>query len=230
MGECCGMTCFQLHELGAELSLGVLPARERAAAVAHLDRCARCRAEVHRLTLAGDALLSLVPGAEPPVGFEDRVMARLGPSLRPVQQLRRRRRMVLAAAAAVVALAIGAGGWALGSSAGETARSVVPAAAQSQLRSAQLMADGRVLGQVFVHGGSSPWLFMSVDADGVPGPVSCTVQRSDGSTVSLGTFPLRDGYGSWGAGYPAGPDATSIRLLSSGGTVLATAHLPGASG
>ncbi|WP_055590966.1 hypothetical protein [Peterkaempfera griseoplana] len=224
------MTCFQLHELGAELSLGVLPARERAAAVAHLDGCARCRAEVHRLTLAGDALLSLVPGAEPPVGFEDRVMARLGPSLRPVQRLRRRRRLVLVAAAAVAALATGAGGWALGSAEGTATRTVVPAAAQTQLRSGQLMADGRVLGRVYVHGGPSPWLFMSVDADGVPGPVRCTVQRSDGSTVSVGTFPLRDGYGSWGAGYPAGPDAIAVRLLSAGGTVLATAHLPAAGG
>lgn len=37
------ISCEKLREIGAELALGVLPGRERAGAVAHLERCADCR-------------------------------------------------------------------------------------------------------------------------------------------------------------------------------------------
>ncbi|MEU1567063.1 hypothetical protein ABZ504_43020, partial [Streptomyces mirabilis] len=56
------MTCEKLREIGAELALGILPGRERAAAVAHLDRCADCREYVEQLTLVGDGLIGLLPG------------------------------------------------------------------------------------------------------------------------------------------------------------------------
>ncbi|WP_432173157.1 hypothetical protein [Streptomyces sp. Tue6028] len=67
------VTCEKLREVGAELALGVLPGRERAGAVAHLDECAGCREYVEQLTLVGDGLIGLLPGSEPPVGFEARV-------------------------------------------------------------------------------------------------------------------------------------------------------------
>jgi hypothetical protein len=67
------VTCEKLREIGAELALGVLPGRERAGAVDHLDRCADCREYVAQLTLVGDRLIGLLPCGEPPVGFETRV-------------------------------------------------------------------------------------------------------------------------------------------------------------
>jgi hypothetical protein len=67
------VTCEKLREIGPELALGVLPGRERAGAVAHLDRCADCREYVAQLTLVGDRLIGLLPCGEPPVGFETRV-------------------------------------------------------------------------------------------------------------------------------------------------------------
>ncbi|POX53903.1 zf-HC2 domain-containing protein [Streptomyces sp. Ru72] len=67
------VACEQLREIGPELALGVLPGRERAGAVAHLDRCADCREYVAQLTLVGDRLIGLLPCGEPPVGFETRV-------------------------------------------------------------------------------------------------------------------------------------------------------------
>ncbi|WP_241691921.1 hypothetical protein [Streptomyces lydicus] len=48
------LTCEQLHEIGAELALGVLSGRERAEAAAHLDRCADCREYIEQLALVGD--------------------------------------------------------------------------------------------------------------------------------------------------------------------------------
>ncbi|MFK4145638.1 hypothetical protein [Streptomyces sp. NPDC004065] len=67
------VTCEKLRELGAELALGVLPGRERAGAVAHLEQCADCREHVEQLTQTGDRLIGLLPCSEPPVGFETRV-------------------------------------------------------------------------------------------------------------------------------------------------------------
>lgn len=70
--------CTRLHELAPELALGVLTGEERAEARKHLATCADCREYVLELTSVGDGLLALVPGAEPPVGFEDRVLSRMG--------------------------------------------------------------------------------------------------------------------------------------------------------
>jgi anti-sigma factor ChrR (cupin superfamily) len=72
------MTCAQVHDMAAELALGVLIGRERAAALAHLEGCKACREEVRRLMVVGGRLLELLGAAEPPAGFETRVLERLG--------------------------------------------------------------------------------------------------------------------------------------------------------
>lgn len=78
MSELNDMTCAELADVAAELALGVLTGRERAVAVAHLDRCDGCREYVRQLMATGDQLVELLPTAEPPAGFETRVLARLG--------------------------------------------------------------------------------------------------------------------------------------------------------
>jgi anti-sigma-K factor RskA len=72
------MRCDEFAEVAAELALGVLTGRERARALAHLDGCETCREQVRELSMAGDELLALLPPAEPPAGFESRVLDRLG--------------------------------------------------------------------------------------------------------------------------------------------------------
>ena len=72
------MSCDEFAEVAAELALGVLTGRERARALAHLDGCESCREQVRELSMAGDELLALLPPAEPPAGFESRVLDRLG--------------------------------------------------------------------------------------------------------------------------------------------------------
>lgn len=223
-----GLTCEQLREAGAELALGVLPARERAAAVAHLQHCPACREQVRELALVADGLIDLVPCSEPPVGFESRVLQRMG---LPSQWQRHRRvlwrRFALAAAAAVAAFAVGLGGWAIGGSSGHPAPSVTTAPAKSAgyaLLTAGLTAGGRPVGEAFAYTGPSPWVYMSVDAE-VAGNslVRCQLQRRDGSAVTIGSFRLTGGYGSWGAPYPAGPSpVTGVRLLAGDGRLLAT--------
>jgi hypothetical protein len=232
------VTCEKLREIGAELALGVLPARERAGAVAHLDRCADCREYVQQLTLVGDRLIGLLPGSEPPVGFETRVAQALTQGApvrerRPYRGLRRRVRLRFASAVAAFALAFGFGGWAVGTAIEDiTAGPSHPVQAGTAmlwggLTSAQ--AAGKPTGEVYAHPGSPGWVYMSVDlADaGNPynGTVSCQLERHDGSTVRLASFTLHDGYGYWGGPASIDPSALSgARLTSSDGTVLATAR------
>jgi hypothetical protein len=78
MSEQNDMNCAELADVAAELALGVLTGRERAAALAHLDTCDACREEVRQLMATGEQLLELLPPAEPPAGFETRVLDRLG--------------------------------------------------------------------------------------------------------------------------------------------------------
>ncbi len=244
------LTCEQLHEIGAELALGVLSGRERAEAAAHLDRCADCREYIEQLALVGDGLLSLLPGSEPPAGFENRVARRLteiqvardghenarGAALRPTR-VRRGVRLRVASAAAVIALGFGFGGWAVGTAIENLAAGPAPPVrtAEGMLR-ANLTAGGtddrQPVGEIYAHPGPRGWVFMSVDlADAgtrYSGKVICTLERTDGTTVRLGTFSLRGGYAYWGA--PTSVNLSTLagaRLTATDGRVLATAHFTG---
>ncbi|TJZ57269.1 hypothetical protein FCH28_07490 [Streptomyces piniterrae] len=239
------VTCEKLMEIGAELALGVLPGRERAEAVAHLDRCAECREYVGQLTLVGDGLLGLLPDREPPVGFETRVARSLAQSAaardgrrhpsgpgRARKRSRGRVRLKVASAFAAFALAFGFGGWAVGTAIENLAspsRSVV--VGSGLLRGDLTVAgtDRQAGGEVFVHTESPAWMYMSVDLDeagiSYSGKVTCVLERTNGTTVRVGTFALHDGYGYWGAPVPVDPSTISgARLTSADGTLLATAH------
>jgi len=70
--------CEEFADVAAELALGVLMGRERADALAQLERCDACRETVRQLTMTGERLLELLPAVEPSAGFESRALARLG--------------------------------------------------------------------------------------------------------------------------------------------------------
>jgi hypothetical protein len=71
------LRCSQLREMAPEVALGLVTGEERAAALAHLEGCAACRAEVASLAGVADDLLLTGPEATPPEGFDRRVLARL---------------------------------------------------------------------------------------------------------------------------------------------------------
>ncbi|KUN84861.1 hypothetical protein AQJ66_15050 [Streptomyces bungoensis] len=238
------MSCEQLREASAELALGVLPGRERAEAIAHLDRCADCRQFIEPLCRVGERLIGLLPDQEPPLGFETRVVRRLTPDTtaheghgsararglggRPVLA-----RIGLAPAAVTLAALCGFAGWAVGTAIEDVTASA-PAAPRGE---PMLVGDmtsaadaGRSVGEVYAHPGRPGWIFMSVALDGAgrpySGKVTCLLERSDGGTVRLGEFALREGQGDWGS--TARVDSRGVsgaRLVSPDGTVLATAHL-----
>lgn len=227
-----GFDCTRLEDSCAELALGVLPACERAEAMAHLQSCPACRQHLRELALTADALVGLVADSEPPIGFEGRVLERLGlSSKRPLwRRVVARYRFALPAAAAAAALAFGGvGGWVIGASQSPSPPAVTApgANAEHSLLSAKLVAYRHTIGLALISTGSSPWLYMSLDADdGVPAvhAVKCELQRGDGSTITFGPYQLTNGYGHWDGPYPAGSSPiTGIRLLAGNGSLLATA-------
>ncbi|WP_406433770.1 zf-HC2 domain-containing protein [Streptomyces sp. NBC_00631] len=235
--------CEKLREVGAELALGVLPGRERAEAVAHLDGCADCREYVRRLTGIGDRLIGLLPESDPPPGFETRVARSLaeqsagpqGARTARAAQVRRSRvrrvRLRLAAAAATLAVAVGFAGWAIGSAVeGAVTASSSPTVESEPVLVGDMIpaGGGRPVGEVYAHPGSPAWIFVSVALTGTPynGRVTCLLARADGTTTRVGDFPLRGGHGNWGVAVPV--DLTkysAARLASPDGTVLAAAQL-----
>jgi hypothetical protein len=235
MSELNEMTCDEFADVAAELALGVLTGRERALALEHLGQCESCRENVRQLTMTGEDLLGLLPAIEPPPGFETRVMDRIGftaPSPEPDRRMSGRDRVrrlgmpgltrrTLAAAAVVLAAALaGLGGWGL------RAVTSPPAASASLSASALVSASHQPVGEIIVYGGSPRWVYMSValGSGGTTGPVKCELVSKDGHVTTVGSFRLDDGYGSWGSPYPvAGGPLAGARLVSTNGTVLATA-------
>jgi hypothetical protein len=252
MSEVNEMGCAEFADAAAELALGVLTGRERARALAHLDRCEACRENVRQLTVTGEELVGLLPAIEPPAGFETRVMERLGlgtpapDPARPLGPARRfgrkladwigggwtgrggvsyPRRMLSAAAVAAAVIVAGLGGWGL--------HAATSSPAASPLSSAALLtARHQTAGKVFFYDAGHRWLYMSVDirsADGAVGngTVICQVEGPDGHLTTVGSFQLTGGSGYWGSPDPVtnGP-LTGARLVTTTGTVLATATFP----
>ncbi len=232
MSEQDSMGCAEFHDSAAELALGVLTGRERAEALAHLDHCEACREHVRSLTITGEKMLGLLPAAEPPAGFETRVMERIGlavPSPQPVRHRRHRQawghgfspRRVLAAAAVLVAV-IGAalGGWGL--------HAATAPAASSTLRAGTLVGanDHDHVGQVFVYNGETHWMYMTVDLESGNETVICQLVGADGHVTTVGSFELANGYGTWGSpAWTADGPPVGARLVTPNGTVLAAATI-----
>ena len=211
---------------GAELALNVLTGRERAQAVAHLQRCGRCRAQIDQLASASDELLRLLPDRQPPVGFTAQAARQLSQARKASR--RPRSRLVLAAAAVIVVVIVaGLTGWAVRTGPGSSpGTGTLP----SPLRSAVLLTPGhQAAGKVFLHRGSSTWMFVTADLPAGDSPagdgtVVCQVTDQAGHTITVGSFQLASGDGYWGSPEPD-PAAviTGARLMNTAGTVLATA-------
>lgn len=216
------LNCTQMRELAPELALDILSGYERATVQAHLHRCPACRAYVGALTQVSDTLLTLVPGVEPPVGFEDRVLSRMGMAPKQPHQQAPRRWFPIAVAAAVAALVFGVGGWVISDVA--MGRTTVQATPVDFRFAALHTTDNRQIGQVFTYQGQPPWMYMSVMTAPNVTSVACQLVRKDGSAVSVGTFTLSGGKGSWGAELRLDPTTVvGARLLDGHGAVLATA-------
>jgi hypothetical protein len=216
------MICGELDDVAAELALGALTGRERAQALAHLHTCEECPEVIRRLMTTAEQLPALLVDREPPPGFEDAVLARIGLTTLPPAPGHRggKARLRCLAAADLLAATGGAGlaGWSLRLGA-------LPPSAGPLLASAALVAPGhRAVGQAFAYRADPGWVYVSVDLGSGSQAVTCQVVGPGGRVTAVGTFWLADGRGSWGGPVPAGPGwPAAARLVTPGGTVVAVA-------
>jgi len=212
--------CPEVRELAPELALGIVGGPERAEALQHASECGPCRALVGELAEAADALPLLAAEAEPPPGFEERVLAAL-------KAPRRRNRLRIAAAVAVAAAAatiVSIVGVRVVESVQETNRIVTAA---SDVRSAQMNgADDVEVGNVYVSNGLPSSVVVNVNY-WVPSGNYGIEFRNGATAKHLGDVSIRDGRGSWGgvAALPGGA-VGSIVLVGADGAVVCEARLP----
>jgi hypothetical protein len=216
-------SCRQFSDDLAELALGILTGRERAAALSHVESCPRCAEELEQLARAADTVVSVAPDFEPPVGFEVRLFNAMGVSEVPPARRGRPIGWTLAAAAAAVALVVGLSiGWMTGSN--DHRPGQVPVG--PVVASAVLKDDGSAVGHVYAYGGTRPWLFMTLADSTARGRVTCRIITTGGETRTVGAFTVKAGYGAWGAPLPVpADDVVTAQVVSPSGTVLGTAPL-----
>jgi predicted anti-sigma-YlaC factor YlaD len=190
--------CDEVRELIPELAMGVAPGERRAAALAHLATCSDCRTVLQLTTDVVDELILLVPGREPPAGFEARALSAIASSTH-----RRGPRATWLAAAAVVLAAVGGGLVIRWTDSGDLRvadqyRRTLQVADGRYLRAADLATtSGASAGHVYAYEGSPSWVFMTLE--GAPsGDYAVRLVTKDGRTRRIGECWVRGGRGSWG--------------------------------
>jgi anti-sigma factor RsiW len=209
------LTCAQVRELAPELALGVLGGAERSEVIAHVNACARCQAYVLELTEAADALPLLAPEAEPPIGFETRVMTRIQAGPR-----RLRRRWVASVAAVAAAVAIVSI---------TTVRVIESGDTSTSPTTAHAVAAPVAVAMVGASGGPAGWAYVadhhavavSVSYGVESGSYAVRVTAPSGAHVTLGTLMVDGGHGSWtGRSADAITKGSTIALVDDGGTEM----------
>ncbi len=233
-----GLSCDELRDVAGELASGILSGSSRAEALEHLEHCTGCRSSVEKLSEAADWVLLAAPEADPPMGFESRVLSPItepspaGPranaatphrSASPTRTIRWRRAVIGIAAVAAASVGGVVGVAALDAGAHGTSHEQV--ADPTSLRSASFVgADGRPVGQLQAYNGRPAWVFMNVDASGADGTVVCQLQMANGTTVPVGVFEVHDGVGEWA--HTVGIDVGQLhgaKLVTASGSTLAAA-------
>jgi hypothetical protein len=206
--------CADVRELAPELALGIVAGPQRADALQHASECGPCRVLVGELAEAGDALPLLAAEAEPPPGFEERVLSAL-----KAPQRRTRRRIAAALGVAAVAAAIVS---IVGVRVVESTQEDTTRSAATQVRTVEMTgANGLHAGRMFVTDGKPATIVVNVNY-GVPAGTYGIEFRAGSTTKRMGDMRIRDdGQGSWGAvtRLPT-TDGGSIVLVDDKGTVV----------
>ena len=196
-----GLTCAEVETLAPELALGTIDGAERAAVLSHLAGCAKCRERTDQLARVADRLLLLAPPAEPPPGFETRVLNGMASSgvresigvaaaVRTRRPARRPRRALVGIAAVVLAAALAGGGLALLGNPDQGRADVHSAVAKDD--------EGRWTCRAVAYGTDPGWLFIALDrTDGMNRTFTVEARRvGHAAPISLGKLTLHEGHGS----------------------------------
>ena len=218
--------CERLHELGAEIALGIADGADRAWALDHLADCPECRARIERLAALADELLLIAPGVEPPAGFEARVVESIRP---PARSRARRLALPVAAALAAAACAATAVWFALGDDrdlANEYRETLAVADGQYFDAAPVELPGGERVGYVYGYQGRTSWV-LAVIYDGVAdGRYRLEVVTDDGRRLPLRALDVAGGHGSAGGATAVSYDELSeVRVLDPAGRELADSEL-----
>jgi len=192
------MTCAEVDLLVGEAAFGLVSGSERAELLEHLDHCDRCRTLVLELAEVADALVVAGPDAEPPPGFEQKVLAQLG-----TPRHARRWPVLVGSIAAglllVVAFALGRTG-----------------TGSSEFREVSMQTpSGRTVGEAYLHFESPSWVFADVpDWKGDGTKFDLQVTLADGTTMHDS-----GGAGSWGVLVPDSRQVRTVALIDANGQV-----------
>ncbi len=212
--------CAEGELLLPELALGTLTGEDRARALEHVGNCQRCSDELRRLNELGDELLLLAPSAGPPVGFESRVVDRLGVSS---EKKWKQRKKVLITAVALLSIllsasamyVVGRGDRELADAYRDTLR-----IANGEYVAAHPLTDERGVrsGYIFGYQGSPSWIFCVITSGRSTTTYDGEVSSEDGRTWELGEIYVHEGEGSWGKSLPIPlHDLKEIRLVAQSG-------------
>ena len=214
--------CAEVRDLAPELAVNIVSGPERAEALDHMSGCGPCRAFVAELAEAADALTLLAAEAEPPPGFERRVVAAIGSGRR---RSWRRIAMVAASVAAATAIVSIVG---VRLVEGDDQRPVVAPAAPSSVKTVSMRNDAGIdVGQVHVSDGHPSVVVVTVDyliSDGTYAVQLSSPQRAD---EQIGRMRVSNGHGSW-AGTTRLPPEGRIAVVDAVGKERCAASLPSA--
>ena len=223
--------CADLADTRVELALGLLSGTDRAAAVAHLAGCQTCREEVDDISRVADQLLLLAPHAEPPSGFETRVLSAVAEGrVGRGRRLPRRRsgRLLVGRAAAAAAVAFVGIGLVVGLAVVRTDDRPAGQSAATSVRTAlSVSPSGRVTCRVVVTETTPATVLVTLDAPpGASGAYDVAVQQEGGPTIELGSLQLTDGHGVLARSVPvSGASLTAMLMYGADGKVLYEAPL-----
>jgi hypothetical protein len=149
--------------------------------------------------------------------------SRVTPILRQVH--RPRRRIALVSIAAGLALVAGTVATTEAIDHPASTRVALPLPQGRELRTGTFEdASGHNLGQIVVYSGNPSWVFMDVKGSSYDGPVACSLQGANGSTVMTGGFNLEGGAGELAKTIRVNVGRLrGARLVTSTGALLASA-------
>jgi hypothetical protein len=218
-----------------ELALGEVSEPRRSQLLSHLTGCLRCRHTYAEIVGAIDATVPAAPEAQPPAGFDLRVLATLGiephsptPATRWSTRLTSPRSLLAAAALLLVATAGVVGGTAvLDDSPAQRPVAGGPEQALPEGSAVLEKSDGTEVGTASVawmH--ESRVLVVAVSDAPVGVRYSCRVRLAEGDTQVLGRWEASspDG-GVWVMPAPQG-ELNAIDLVTDSGQVWSSARLP----
>jgi hypothetical protein len=222
--------CAHIRDALPELALGIADGEQRAVALEHTAGCSECRRELERLSSVADDLIALSPPRDPPPGFENRVLDRIGVrKIRRRRATRRLRRLALGAAVPAVAAAAALATSVYYSPDRQLAsqyRAALQGANGKYFQSARLREpSGQPAGIVFAYQGSPSWLFYVLDRPYGSGGYAEQIVTRSGRTLALPRFKLIDG--TWGIATPVPlRDIALVELTRQPGGAVLRATLP----